>query len=59
MATPQRKEALYKEGRPTLALQAYRQGQFQNVAAAAASYDVLQLTFRSRIAGIKPELREA
>lgn len=51
MATPQRREALNKEGRLELAVQGYKRGQFQNPTAAAKAYDVPVVTLRRRIAG--------
>ncbi len=55
MATLQQKQALYKEGRLNLAIQAYKQGQFQSPNAAAIAYDVPQRTFTRRLAGIQPK----
>ena len=55
MATPQRQEALYKEGRLILALQAYKLGQIKTLEAAAKIYDVPPTTARRRAAGVQPK----
>ena len=52
MATPQQQEALHREGRLILALQAYKQGQTNSLNAAAVLYNVSETTARRRIAGI-------
>ena len=53
MPTPQQQEALFKEGRIDLAIQAHKQGQFQSFRAATTTYDVPQSTTRLRVKGIK------
>ena len=55
MATPQQQEALHREGRLILALQAYKQGQTNSLNAAAVLYNVSETTARRRIAGIQPK----
>jgi len=55
MATPQQQEALYREGRLILALQAYKQGETNSLNAAAVLYNVPETTARRRIAGIQPK----
>jgi predicted DNA-binding WGR domain protein len=56
MATLQQQVALHREGRLDLAIQAYHQGRFKSVKAAASAYDVPRTTLRDRLAGIKPKL---
>ena len=55
MATPQQQEALYKEGRLVLALQAYKQGQIKSIEGAAKLYDVPLRTAQCRAAGVQPK----
>jgi hypothetical protein len=55
MATPQQQEAIYQEGRITLAIQAYKLGQFQTPTAAAKSYDVPPTTLCDRLKGKQPK----
>ena len=55
MATPQRQEALYRQGRVDLAVQAYKQGQFKSLRGATSTYDAPRTTARRRIAGIAPQ----
>ena len=52
MATPQQQDALFQEGRLSLAINAYKQGQFQALQPAITIYDVPRTTARHRIAGI-------
>ena len=54
MATPQQ-EAVYRQGRVDLAVQAYNQGQFKSLRSATSIYDAPRTTARRRIAGIKPQ----
>ena len=53
MATPQQ-EAVYRQGRVNLAVQAYNQGQFKSLQSTTLIYNAPQTTARRRIAGIKP-----
>jgi hypothetical protein len=55
MATPQQQEALHREGRLILALQAHKQGQIATLEAAAKLYDVPPTTARRRAAGVQPK----
>ena len=55
MAAPPQQEALYKEGRLSLAIQSYKTGQFQNLLPSTIAYDVPRTTARRRIAGIQPK----
>ena len=55
MAAPQQQEALYRQGRVDLAVQAYKQGQFQSLRGAASIYDAPETTVRRRVAGIAPK----
>ena len=55
MATPQQQEALFREGRLALAVQAYKQGQIPTLLAAANTYDVPRSTAQLRIKGIQPK----
>jgi len=52
MATPQQQEDLFREGRLILAIDAYRQGQFEALQPATIMYNMPQTTARRRIAGI-------
>jgi hypothetical protein len=56
MVSPQREEALQREGRLELAIQAYQKGEFQSYRAAARAYDVPRDTLQHRIAGTQPRL---
>lgn len=56
MAPPKRQEALHREGRLELAVQAYKQGHFRSYRAAARAYDVPRDTLQRRIAGTQPQL---
>ena len=55
MTTPQQQEALFWEGRLDLAINAYKQGQFQALQPATITYNVPQTTARRCIAGIAPK----
>jgi hypothetical protein len=55
MTTPQQQEALFREGRLDLAINAYKQGQFQALQPATITYDVPRTTARRCIAGIAPK----
>ena len=55
MATLQQQEALHREGRLILALQAYKQGQTNSLNAAAVLYNVSETTARQRITSIQPK----
>ena len=55
MPTPQQQEALFKEGRIDLAIQAHKQGQFWSFRAATTTYDVPRSTARLHVKGIKPK----
>jgi uncharacterized protein YifN (PemK superfamily) len=55
MATPQQQDALFREGRLSLAINAYKQGQFQALQPTTTTYDVPRTTARRRIAGITPK----
>ena len=52
MATPQQQEALHREGRLILALQAHKLGQIKTLEAAAKLYDMPPTTARRRAAGV-------
>ena len=56
MVPPQRQEALHREGRLELAVQAYKNGDFQSYRAAAQAYDVPRDTLQRRIASTQPRL---
>ena len=56
MAPPKRQEALHREGRLELAVQAYNQGHFRSYRAAARAYDVPRDTLKRRIDGTQPQL---
>jgi hypothetical protein len=57
MATPQQQEeALFKESRIDLAIDAYKQGQFTSFRKATSMYDVPQSTAQLRVKGIEPKL---
>ena len=55
MATPQQENPLFQEGRLILAVNAYKQGQFEALQPATTTYDVPQTTARRCIAGITPK----
>src|SRR6266513_2727052 len=55
MATSQQQDALFREGRLDLAIDAYKQGQFSSFRAAASTYDVPRSTAQQRVKGIKPK----
>ena len=55
MAIPQQQEALFKEGRIDLAINAHKQGQFTSFRAATSTYDVPRSTAQLRVKGIKPK----
>jgi len=55
MATARQQDALFQEGRLSLAINAYKQGQFQALKPATITYGVPQTTARRRIAGITPK----
>jgi len=54
MPQPTTPESVQKEGRIALAIQAFRQGQFNSLKAACISYDVLYSTTRDRVKGRVP-----
>ena len=49
MAPPQRTQLSQKEGRITLAIQAFKQGYFSSLKAACIAYDAPYLTVRDRV----------
>ena len=55
MATPQQENPPFWEGRLVLAIDAYRQGQFEALQPAIITYNVPQTTARRYIAGITPK----
>jgi len=55
MAPPQQQEALFKEGRIDLAIQAHKKGQITSFWAATSTYDVPRSTAQLRVKGIKPK----
>ena len=52
MAPPNSDQLAQKEGRITLAVQAFKSGHISSVRAAAKAYDVPELTLWSRVKGI-------
>ena len=52
MSQPTQAQSSNQEGRILLAIHAIKQGQFQSVRAAAASYDIPRTTLRDRIHGM-------
>jgi hypothetical protein len=52
---PTQQEALFREGRHTLASHNYKQGKFQSINAAAEAFDVPPSTLHTRIHGVKPK----
>ncbi|KFY90459.1 hypothetical protein V500_05177 [Pseudogymnoascus sp. VKM F-4518 (FW-2643)] len=52
MPPPTQAQSSNQEGRILLAINAIKQGQFQSVRAAAASYDIPRTTLRDRIHGM-------
>jgi len=52
MATPQLQNPLFQEGRLVLAINAYKQGQFQSFQSATSTYNMPQTTARRRNKGI-------
>jgi hypothetical protein len=52
MATQRGKDSTYQEGRIELAIQAFKNGQFKSIRAAAIAYDVPEKTARRRARGI-------
>ena len=55
MATPQQENPLFREGRLVLAINAYKQGQFEALQPATTTYDVPRTTARRRIVSITPK----
>jgi len=55
MATPQLQNPLFQEGRLVLAINAYKQGQFQSFRSATSTYDVPRTTARRRNKGIQAQ----
>jgi hypothetical protein len=55
MPPPTQQEALFREGRHTLASHDYKQGKFQSINAAAEAFDVPPSTLHTRIHGVKPK----
>ena len=51
MSQPIDLQSIHKEGRMTLALQAYKGGHFTSVRGAADAYDVPESTLRARVNG--------
>lgn len=45
--------SIHQEGRTSLAIQAYKNGQFRTKAAAAAAFDILSRTVQYRLSGRK------
>jgi hypothetical protein len=54
MAPPNTTQLAQKEGRIVLAAQAFKQGQFRSLRAAASAYDVPESTLRGRVNGVAP-----
>jgi hypothetical protein len=54
MARPNTTQLAQKEGRIVLAAQAFKQGQFRSLRAAASAYDVPESTLRGRVNGVAP-----
>ena len=52
MATPQQENPLFREGRLVLAINAYKQGQFEALQPAITTYNVPRTTARHHITGI-------
>ena len=61
MAQPIDLQSVHKEGRMTLALQAYRDGHFTSKRAVTVAYDILETTLRARLQGrsTRRDLRSA
>ena len=55
MAIPQQQEALHREGRLILALQAHKQGQVATLKAATKLYNVPPITARQHTASVQPK----
>jgi hypothetical protein len=53
MTTPRSKDSSYTEGRIELAIRAFKKGQFQDLQAAALTYDAPITTVRRRARGIR------
>ena len=52
MATPQQQEALFREGRIDLGVQAYKLGQITTLRGVERIYDVSRKTVKRRVSGI-------
>ena len=52
MAPPNTTQLAQKEGRIVLAAQAFKQGHFRSLRAAACTYDVPESTLRGRVKGV-------
>jgi hypothetical protein len=52
MAPPNTTQLAQKEGRIVLAAQAFKQGHFRSLRAAACAYDVPESTLRGRVKGV-------
>ena len=55
MAEPQQQQTLFREGRLTLAIQAYKQGQIPGLRTVTSLYDVPRSIAQQRIKGIQPK----
>jgi len=58
MSQPIQVNSSSQEGRILLAIQAFKQGQFKSIRAAATSYDISPDTFRRRVRGV-PSRRDS
>jgi len=55
MAAPQQQEALFREGRVNLGVQAYKLGQITSLQGVKRAYNVSQKTVKRRVSGIRPQ----
>ena len=55
MAVPQQQEALFREGRVDLGVQAYKLGQITSLRSVERVYNVSRKTVKQRASGIRPQ----
>jgi len=55
MAAPQQQEALFREGRVDLGVQAYKLGQITSLRGVERAYNVSRKTVKRRVSGIRPQ----